>query len=66
MTVWFKRMFFQTDQYETNQQYPVRANVYVSEVGFPLPEDQVLFIQLLVWLTAPPTPMNPMIEILFF
>ena len=33
ITVWYNRMFFQTDQFESNQVYPVRANVYVSEVG---------------------------------
>ena len=33
MTVWFNRMFAQTDQYETNQVYPVKANLYCSERG---------------------------------
>lgn len=66
MTVWFERMFFQTDQYETNQQYPVRANLYVSEVGFlttrrPSPTHPAVGM-----VTAPPTPMNPMIEVLWF
>mgnify|MGYP001609423655 FL=1 len=30
VTIWYGRMFFQTDQYETNQQYPVKANLFVS------------------------------------
>ena len=66
MTVWFNRMFFQTDQYETNQQYPVRANLFVSETGFlttrkPSPNHPAVGM-----VTAPPTPMNSMLEILWF
>jgi hypothetical protein len=33
MTVWFQRGFFQTDQFETQQAYPVMANLYCSEAG---------------------------------
>jgi len=33
VTVWFQRMFAQTDQYESNQVYPVGANLYCSENG---------------------------------
>lgn len=33
VTVWFQRMLFQTDQFETNQRYPVNANLFVSEEG---------------------------------
>lgn len=66
VTVWFERMFFQTDQYETNQQYPLRANLYVNEVGFlttrqPSPKHPAVGM-----VTAPPTPMNPMIEALWY
>ena len=66
MTVWFERMFFQTDQYETNQQYPVRANLYVSEVGFLTTRRPSPIHPAVGMVTAPPTPMNPMIEILWF
>src|SRR5208282_2600402 len=65
VTVWFERMFFQTDQYETNQQYPVRANLYVSEVGFLTTRRPSPIHPAVGMVTAPPTPMNPMIEILF-
>jgi hypothetical protein len=33
VTIWFQRMIFQTDQYETNQRYPINANLFVSELG---------------------------------
>jgi hypothetical protein len=66
MTVWFERMFFQTDQYETNQQYPVRANLYVSEIGFLTTRRPSHIHPAVAMVTAPPTPMNPMIEVLWF
>jgi hypothetical protein len=65
MTVWFNRMFFQTDQYETNQQYPVRANLFVSEVGFLTTRKPSNIHPAVAMVTAPPTPMNPMIEALW-
>lgn len=33
MTVWIDRMIMQTDQYETNQSYPLNAALYCSEKG---------------------------------
>jgi hypothetical protein len=66
MTVWFERMFFQTDQYESNQQYPVRANLYVSEVGQLTTRRPSSIHPAVGMVTAPPTPMNPMIEVLWF
>jgi hypothetical protein len=66
MTVWFERMFFQTDQYESNQQYPVRANLYCSEVGFLTTRRPSPIHPAIAMVTAPPTPMNPMIECLLY
>lgn len=66
ITVWFNRMFFQTDQYETNQQYPVRANLYVSETGFLTTRRPSGIHPAVGMVTAPPTPMNPMLEILWY
>jgi len=66
MTVWFNRMFFQTDQYETNQQYPVRANLFVSETGFLTTRKPSPIHPAVGMVTAPPTPMNSMIEVLWF
>lgn len=66
VTVWFNRMFFQTDQYETNQQYPVKANLYVSETGYLTTRRPSPIHPAVAMVTAPPTPMNPMIEALWF
>jgi hypothetical protein len=33
VTIWFQRMIAQTDMYETNQRYPLNANLFVSECG---------------------------------
>lgn len=66
VTVWFDRMFFQTDQYETNQQYPVRANLYVSEAGLLTTRRPSEFHPAVGMVTAPPTPLNSMIECLWF
>lgn len=66
VTVWFNRMFFQTDQYETNQVYPVRANLYVSEKGLLTTRRPSEIHPAVAMVTAPPTPMNSMIEALWF
>lgn len=66
VTVWFNRMFFQTDQFETNQQYPVRANLYVSETGFLTTRRPSNIHPAVAMVTAPPTPINPMLEVLWF
>lgn len=33
VTIWFQRMLISTDRYETNQVYPINANLFVSEIG---------------------------------
>jgi hypothetical protein len=65
MTVWFNRMFFQTSVFETNQQYPVRANVYVSERGILTTRRPSAIHPSVGMITAPPTPFNSMIEVLW-
>jgi hypothetical protein len=65
VTVWFQRMFFQTDQFETNQQFPVRANLFVSEMGLLTTRRPSLLHPAVAMVTAPPSPMNPMIEALW-
>lgn len=63
ITVWFDRMFVQTDMIETNQSYPVNANLYISEKGLfttrrPSPQHPSVAL-----VTAPPSPVSPMIEL---
>jgi hypothetical protein len=66
MTVWFNRMFAQTNQYETNQQYPVRANLYCSELGYLTTRRPSSIHPAIAMVTAPPTSFNPFIEFLWF
>lgn len=33
ITVWFQRMIAETNQFETNQTYPINANLFCSETG---------------------------------
>jgi len=66
VTVWFNRGFFQTDNYETNQQYPVRANLFVSELGLLTTRRPSSIHPAVAMVTAPPTPMVPFIELLWF
>ncbi len=58
VTVWYNRGFYQVDKFETNQSYPVRANLYVSESGLfttrkPSPKHPAVGM-----VTAPPTSMS--------
>jgi hypothetical protein len=66
VTVWFERMFFQTDMYESNAIYPVRANVYVSEQGLFTTRRPSALHPAVGMITAPPLPFNPLVEILWF
>lgn len=65
ITVWYNRMFAQTDQFETNQQYPVKANLYVSEIGFLTTRRPSSIHPAVAMVTAPPTPLNSMLEFLW-
>ena len=66
MTVWYNRMFFQTDMFETNQQYPVRANLYVSEAGMFTTRRPSAIHPAVGMVVAPPSPQNVLLEILWF
>lgn len=66
MTVWFNRMFAQTDQYETNQVYPVKANLYCSETGLLTTRRPSSIHPAVAMVTAPPTAQNAMIEFLWY
>lgn len=62
VTVWFQRVIFQTDKFETNQIYRLNSNLYVSELGIltsrqPAPNYPVVAI-----CTAPPSPLLASIE----
>ena len=66
ITVWYQRMFFQTNKYETNQQYPVKANLYVSENGLLTTRKPSSIHPAVAMVTAPPSPINSFIEAIWF
>ena len=66
MTVWYQRMFFQTDQFESNVAYPVKANVYVSETGLFTTRRPSKIHPAVGMVTAPPSSMNIFLEVLWF
>lgn len=66
VTFWFNRMIAQTDQFETNQQYPVRANLYISETGLFTTRRPSQIHPAIATVTGQPSPMSTMIEFLYF
>lgn len=66
MTVWFNRMFFQTDQYETNQQYRLKANLYVSEVGLLTTRRPSDIHPAVGMVTAPPSAISNFLEVMWY
>lgn len=67
MTVWYERMIFQTDQFETNQAYPLNAPLFCSEKGLftsrkPSPNHPAIAM-----VTAPPSNVGAsMLEVLWY
>lgn len=66
VTVWYMRGRFQTDQYETSQTYPVNANLYVSENGLFTTRRPSNIHPAIAMVTGPPSPVNPLLEILWY
>jgi hypothetical protein len=66
MTVWFERMFFQTDMFETSQLYPLRANLYVSERGMLTTRKPSAIHPAIAMVTSPPSLVNSMLEAILF
>lgn len=65
MTIWFSRMFAQTDQFETNQVYPVNANLYCNQHGLFTTRKPTPISPAIAIVSAPPQPTNPMVEFLY-
>lgn len=66
VSVWYNRMFFQTTVFETNQEYQVRTNLFVSEKGILTSRRPSKFHPAVAMVTAPPTAMVPTLEALWF
>lgn len=65
VTVWFQRMIFQTDQFETNQIYPLNSNLFVSEIGLLTTRQPAPNYPAVALVTAPPTPIMGTLEVLW-
>lgn len=66
IAIWYSRLFFQTDMFESNQVYPVKANLYCSETGLWTTRRPSTIHPAIGMVCAPPTPMNSMLEILLY
>jgi hypothetical protein len=65
ITVWFQRMIASTTCYETNQTYPLNANLFSSETGLfttRMPFENAPTIAIV---TGPPSPMQGSLEFLW-
>jgi hypothetical protein len=65
LTIWFQRMLASTDQFETNQRYPVNSALYVSEAGLFTTRQSMPNIPSVAMVTAPPTAMHSSLELLW-
>ena len=66
VTVWFDRMIFQTDQYDTSCRYPINASLFVNEQG-KLTTRRISAEEFpaVAIVTAPPTSGNSFLECLW-
>jgi hypothetical protein len=62
ITVWFQRMIFATDAFETNQRYPVNAPLFVSEAGLLTTRQISTDYPSIAIVTAPPTSIHGSLE----
>lgn len=65
VTVWFQRIIAQTNQFETNQRYPVNANLFVSEMGLLTTRMPSVNHSAVAIVTAPPTVLQSSLEFLW-
>jgi len=65
MTVWFMRMIFQTDQFESNQRYPLNAPLFVNESGLLTTRQISTDYPAIALVTAPPSSVHSSIECLW-
>lgn len=56
VTFWFTRLLAETDQFETNQIYPVNAPLFVSELGLLTTRQPAPNYPSIALVTAPPSP----------
>lgn len=59
VTLWLNRGLFSTDCYETNQDYPLNANLFVSELGLLTTRQQALNYPGVAICVGPPNAVSP-------
>lgn len=64
VTVWFSRMIFETDMFESNQIYPLNANLFVSEIGLLTTRQPAPNYPAVAIVTAPPSPLMATLQAL--
>ena len=62
ITVWFQRMIFASDQFETNRRYPVNAPLFVSEGGLLTTRQIQDDYPAVAIVTGPPTSIHGSLE----
>ena len=65
ISVWYDRMMFETDQFETNQLYPVNANLYVNSTGklTSVKQGNNPAVGIVI---GPPSPLTPFLQVFWF
>jgi hypothetical protein len=63
VTIWYERMFCEVSVFETNQQYPLRANLYVSEVGLLTTRRPSRIHPAVATVSSPPSTTNTMLGV---
>lgn len=66
VTIWISRGIYSVDKYETNQLYPVRANLYVSELGLLTTRKPSSKHPAVATVTGPPTSISPFLEFMWY
>lgn len=66
ITVWYGRMFFQTNMFESNQSYPVRCNLFVSENGLFTSRQPSSKHPAIATCTSPPSPSNSFLGAMWY
>lgn len=65
VTIWFSRMMAATDIFDSSAYYPVNSNLFITENGLLTTKQQAPNYPSVAIVTAPPSPIVPMLEFLW-
>jgi hypothetical protein len=65
VTIWFQRIIAETNQFETNQRYPLNANLFVSELGLLTTRMPSANHSAVAIVTAPPSSIHEGLQFLW-